>query len=154
MFEIGIFCVIILAVSYWAVLWLMGRREDVLHGEFVEGKAQPGQPLRAAPEPSVRPVFPDRPAIPEPPALSERPAFPVRPAIPERPAVPERPSLPERPALTERLALSERPVLAERIALSKRPVQAAVPEQPAFRPERLEQLLASIKQDLNQLVHK
>jgi hypothetical protein len=28
MFEIGIFCVIFLAVAYWAVLWLMGRRED------------------------------------------------------------------------------------------------------------------------------
>jgi hypothetical protein len=33
MFEFGIFCVIFLAVAYWAVLWLMGRREDVLHGE-------------------------------------------------------------------------------------------------------------------------
>jgi len=131
MFEIGIFCVIVLAVSYWAVLWLMGRREDVLHGEFVEGKAQPGEPARAiVPEPSVRPVFPDRPAIPE------RPSFPDRPVFPERPS----------PA--------ERPVLAERIALPERPVQAAVPEQPAFRPERLEQLLASIKQDLNQLVQK
>src|SRR5260221_5446512 len=91
MFEIGIFCVIILAVSYWAVLWLMGRREDVLHGEFVEGKPQPGRPLRAiVPEPSVPPVFPDRPAIPEPPALSRRRAFPERLAIPETPAGPAR----------------------------------------------------------------
>jgi hypothetical protein len=39
MFEIGIFCVIFLAVAYWAVLWLMGRREDVLHGEFVRKRA-------------------------------------------------------------------------------------------------------------------
>jgi|SRR5882757_7580847 len=124
MFEIGIFSVIILAVSYWAVLWLMGRREDVLHGEFVKGEAQPGEPIRmTSPEPRVRPVFPDRPAIPD------RPAFP------------------ERPALSE-------PALAERAALPEKPVQAAVPEQPAFRPERLEQLLASIKQDLNQLVQK
>ena len=38
MFEIGIFCVIFLAVAYWAVLWLMGRREDVLHGEFVKSE--------------------------------------------------------------------------------------------------------------------
>ncbi|MFG3594003.1 hypothetical protein [Bradyrhizobium sp. RDI18] len=36
MFEIGIFCVIFLALSYWAILWLMGRRNDVLHGEFVK----------------------------------------------------------------------------------------------------------------------
>jgi hypothetical protein len=113
MFEIGIFSVIVLAVSYWAVLWLMGRREDVLHGEFVKGEAQPGEPIRAiVPEPRVRPVFPDRPAFPE------------------------------------------RPVLTDRAALPEKPVQAAVPEQPAFRPERLEQLLASIKQDLNQLVQK
>jgi hypothetical protein len=125
MFEIGIFSVIILAVSYWAVLWVMGRREDVLHGEFVKADAQPGEPVRAiSPKPPVRPVFP------------ERPSFPERPAIPERPA------------------LSERPVLAERTAMPERPVQATVPEQPAFRPERLEQLLASIKQDLNQLVQK
>ncbi len=140
MFEIGIFSVIVLAVSYWAVLWVMGRREDVLHGEFVKAEGQPGEPVRAiVPEPSVRPVFP------------ERPSFPDRPAIPERPAFPKRPSLPERPALT---ALSARPVPAERIALPERPVRATVPEQPAFRPERLEQLLASIKQDLNQLVQK
>src|ERR1700712_1471939 len=125
MFEIGIFSVIVLAVSYWAVLWLMGRREDVLHGEFVEGKAKPGEPLQAtSPAPLVRPVFPDRLAI------ADRPVFP------------------------ERASLPARPVLAERIALAEKPVQAAAPEQPAFRPERLEQLLASIKQDLNQLVQK
>lgn len=117
MFEIGIFCVIILAISYWAVLWLMGRREDVLHGEFVNGEAQPDKPAQT--------VFPEPP---------ERPAFAEPPVFPERPSLPQR------------------PVLAERAALPARPVQAAA--QPAFRPERLEQLLASIKQDLNQLVQK
>jgi hypothetical protein len=137
MFEIGIFSLIVLAVSYWAILWVMGRREDVLHGEFVEGKAQTGKSVRAiSPESRVRPVFPERPAIPD------RLAIPDRPSIPDRPVLPQRPSLPERP------------VVAERIALPERPVQAAGPEQPAFRPERLEQLLASIKQDLNQLVQK
>ena len=59
MFEIGIFCVIFLAVAYWAVLWLMGRREDVLHGEFV--KSEP--PAKE----SVRPVFPKRPVRSAPP---------------------------------------------------------------------------------------
>ena len=113
MFEIGIFSLIVLAVSYWAILWVMGRREDVLHGEFVEGKAKSGEPVQAtSPAPSVRPVFPERPSLPA------------------------------------------RPVSAERIALPEKPAQATVPEQPAFRPERLEQLLASIKQDLNQLVQK
>jgi hypothetical protein len=80
-----------LAVSYWAVLWLMARRDDVLHGEFVESE----------------------PHAEEPP----RPAFPPRPTLPVRP--------------TE-----------------------AAPEQPAFQPERLESLLNTIKQDLNQLVQK
>jgi hypothetical protein len=137
MFEIGIFSVIVLAVSYWAVLWVMGRREDVLHGEFVKAEAQPGESGRAiVPKPTVRPVFPDRPAIPERQSFQDRPVFPERPSLPERPA------------------LSERPVLAERAALPERPVQATLPEQPAFRPERLERLLASIKQDLNQLVQK
>jgi hypothetical protein len=40
MFEIGIFCVIALAIGYWTALWLMGRRDDVLHGHFVQ--AEPG----------------------------------------------------------------------------------------------------------------
>ena len=94
MFEIGILCVIFLAVAYWAVLWLMGRREDVLHGEFVESEPPAEEP--------VRPVFPKRPARPAPP---------------------------------------------------ERPVEAA-PAQPPFRQERLESLMNTIKQDLNQLVQK
>jgi hypothetical protein len=129
MFEIGIFSIIVLAVSYWAILWVMGRREDVLHGEFVEGKAEPGEPGRAiSPHPRIRPIFPDRPAIPD------------------RPLIPERPVFPEHPAASKALAGSP--------ALPKKAAQATVREQPAFRPERLEQLLASIKQDLNQLVQK
>jgi hypothetical protein len=38
--------------------------------------------------------------------------------------------------------------------LPERRARAAVPDQPAFRPERLQSLLESIKQDLNQLVQK
>jgi hypothetical protein len=45
MFEIGISCVIVLAAVYWTTLWLMGRREDVLHGQFVEGDPQPEEPM-------------------------------------------------------------------------------------------------------------
>jgi len=41
MFEIGIFCVIALAAGYWAALWLMGRHDDVLHGDFVHAEPQP-----------------------------------------------------------------------------------------------------------------
>jgi hypothetical protein len=116
MFEISIFCVILLAISYWAVLWLMGRREDVLHGEFVEPGAQPEEPVRS--------VFPDRSA------LSKGSVRPIFPEPPVQTPIPAKTSIPEQP------------------------VRVAVPEQPAFRPERLESLLNSIKQDLNQLVQK
>jgi hypothetical protein len=119
MFEIGVFCVIILAVAYWTVLWLMGRREDVLHGEFVEGKAEPDEPVHAdAAESQARPIF------------LERAASPARSASPKRPVFPKRPALPERPA------------------------PAAAPKQPAFRQDRMERLINSIKQDLTQLVQK
>jgi len=125
MFEISIFCVILLAISYWAVLWLMGRREDVLHGEFVKADAQADEAAR--PEP-VRSVFPERPA----PTV-----FPKKPVIAEKPVVSPKPA----------------DITKVRADITK-PVRAAAPEQPAFRPERLESLLNSIKQDLNQLVQK
>jgi len=119
MFEIGIFSIIVLAVSYWAILWVMGRREDVLHGEFVKAEGQSGEPVRAIfPKPTVRPVFPDRSAITD------------------------------RPTIADRIANADRPLFPEQ------PVAATAPEPTAFRPERLEQLLASIKQDLNRLVQK
>jgi hypothetical protein len=41
MFEIGIFCVIALAIGYWVALWLMGRHDDVLHGDFVQVEPRP-----------------------------------------------------------------------------------------------------------------
>jgi hypothetical protein len=55
MFEIGIFSVILLAVGYWVVLWLMGRHDDVLHGDFVraEAGAEAGHPILPAPAPRV-----------------------------------------------------------------------------------------------------
>jgi hypothetical protein len=99
MFEIGIFSVVVLAISYWAVLWVMGRREDVLHGEFVK-KTEPQTQSRS--EETVRPIFPAR-------------------------------------------AVQARPL--------QRTVEA-VPAQPAFRQERLDSLLKTIKQDINQLVQK
>lgn len=41
MFEISILCVIGLAIGYWVALWLMGRHDDVLHGDFVKGEQRP-----------------------------------------------------------------------------------------------------------------
>ncbi|MGY3614721.1 hypothetical protein [Bradyrhizobium sp. USDA 10063] len=40
MFEIGIFCVILLAAGYGVTMWVIGRRADVLHGRFVEGEPE------------------------------------------------------------------------------------------------------------------
>jgi hypothetical protein len=65
MFELGIFCVILLAAGYWAALWFMGRHDDVLHGKFVhheEGlEAAIGQTPTAA---RAAPPFPRRPQLP------------------------------------------------------------------------------------------
>ncbi len=51
MFEIVIFCIILLAVGYWVTLFTAGRREDVLHGQFVQAEPQ----AEAAPEPAAVP---------------------------------------------------------------------------------------------------
>ena len=64
MFELGIFCVILLAIGYWVALWLMGRHDDVLHGDFVqteqrpEPAATPSQPTSPQPM-SSQPLRPD-----------------------------------------------------------------------------------------------
>jgi hypothetical protein len=36
--------VIVLAIAYWTALWLMGRRDDVLHGQFVNRDRPPAAP--------------------------------------------------------------------------------------------------------------
>jgi len=62
MFEIGIFCVIFLAVAYWAVPRLMGRRDDVLHGEFVESEPPAEESVR--PDSRSAPFYPRRRSVP------------------------------------------------------------------------------------------
>ena len=59
MLEIGIFCVILLAAGYWATMFVMGRRDDVIHGKFVraEEEGAPTQPAMPVPPPP----FPKRP---------------------------------------------------------------------------------------------
>lgn len=60
MFELGILCVIALAALYWTTLWIIGRRDDVLHGHFVH-------PDPGAAEPKVAgPRLPPAPAMPPP----------------------------------------------------------------------------------------
>ena len=64
MLEIGIFCVILLAAGYWATMFVMGRRDDVLHGKFVhpDPEAEIEQAPAMTPPPfPPRPVFPRRP---------------------------------------------------------------------------------------------
>jgi hypothetical protein len=48
MFEIAVLCVIAFAIFYSATLWSAGRRDDVLHGEFIS-RQQPD----VAPAPPV-----------------------------------------------------------------------------------------------------
>ena len=65
-FELIVFGVILLAVGYWATMFAMGRRDDVLHGHFVEDEPEaepvrpmPPLPIRAVsrrPLPAARPV--------------------------------------------------------------------------------------------------
>ncbi|WP_375781137.1 hypothetical protein ACE103_18120 [Bradyrhizobium sp. ma5] len=56
-FEAIVFGVILLAVGYWATMFVMGRRDDVLHGKFVEDEpaAEPVRPTRVQPAPAAQP---------------------------------------------------------------------------------------------------
>ena len=80
MLEIIICCVILFAVGYWAALWVMGRREDVLHGQFLEIKTRLETPAAAMPVPP--PKVPSRPKVPPPapPAIANPPAKAQPPA--------------------------------------------------------------------------
>jgi hypothetical protein len=52
MIEIGILVFLLLAGGYWVTLWIMGRRDDVLHGQFVEFEGEDElAPAMAAPSP-------------------------------------------------------------------------------------------------------
>jgi len=64
MLEIGIFCVILLAAGYWTTMFVMGRRDDVIHGKFVraEDSGAVVQPAVPAPPFPKRPVKVVRPA--------------------------------------------------------------------------------------------
>jgi hypothetical protein len=63
MFEIGIFCVILLAAGYWTTLFVMGRRDDVIHGKFVHSEDEPDTAVPAMPASAmpIPPPFPKRP---------------------------------------------------------------------------------------------
>jgi hypothetical protein len=95
MLEISIFCIILFAIAYWATLFIMGRREDVLHGEFVE--PEPELPAAAKPASAPVSIFPPRPR----PVIGPKPALVAVTAPPAPP--PMVVSAPEKPANAEAL---------------------------------------------------
>jgi hypothetical protein len=98
MFEIGIISIIVLAVGYWVTLWLMGRHDDVLHGDFVhteEGSEAAAVTLFPAQSFPPHSPFPKKPKIVKPasvgPAVdklgkrpSTSPRQPATPVLPEQ----------------------------------------------------------------------
>ena len=69
MLELIICCFLVFAVAYWVALWTAGRRDDVLHGDFVEAEPETGRPAIPASPPraaAARPVFPKRPVMTAP----------------------------------------------------------------------------------------
>ncbi|WP_439375013.1 hypothetical protein ACRQ5Q_25255 [Bradyrhizobium sp. PMVTL-01] len=58
MLEIVLFCVILLAAGYWATMFVMGRRDDVIHGKFVHAEEEGDFAPATMPAP---PPFPKRP---------------------------------------------------------------------------------------------
>ena len=125
MIEIGIISIIVLAVGYWVTLWLMGRRDDVLHGDFVH--AEPGA---------------------ETAALSDQP-FLAKPPFPAKPMFPAKPTFPPKPTVVK--AAVVKPASAKPASAQPPPAQplpAPAPEAFSERSDTLQSLLASIKQDL------
>jgi hypothetical protein len=120
MFEVGIISIIVLAVGYWVTLWLMGRHNDVLHGDFVHMEEGAEAPALPDPHFPVRPPFPPKPVIQrravEPTIIKPAIAKPLQPPPNETPAAPPSPT----------------------------PATATFSE----RSDTLQILLASIKQDL------
>ena len=103
MLEIGIFCVILFAMGYWATLFVMGRREDVLHGEFVEGEPE----LIPVPEPAPMPFPGVKPAsrpVMGPIAATTRAPLSVAEAVAKAEAnAPKQPVITLKPPSTDQL---------------------------------------------------
>jgi hypothetical protein len=103
MFEIGIISIVTLAVGYWVTLWLMGRHDDVLHGDFVHDEGVSGtstpvdQPLPTGPAFPPRPPFPPKPVVTRGSAIKSPGAIKPAPATPgPMQASPPTPTLSER----------------------------------------------------------
>ena len=119
MFEIGVISIVVLAVGYWVTLWLMGRRDDVLHGDFVRDE----DGVAAA-------VGSDQP-------------FPSRPPFPAKPIFPAKPAL-TRPSVVKPSVIKPTPATA----LPAQPPTPVPAPALSERSDTLQTLLASIKRDL------
>jgi hypothetical protein len=53
MFEISILCVIAIAIGYCGTLWIMGRRDDVIYGHFIQTEQFPAVNLEPPPSPNA-----------------------------------------------------------------------------------------------------
>jgi hypothetical protein len=136
MIEIGIISIIVLAVGYWVTLWLMGRHDDVLHGDFVHG--EPGTETAAPPDLP----FPDRPPFPA------KPVFPAKPMPAAKPKAAVKPMSAVKPS-AKAAALKAAVVKASAAqGLPTGPLPSSAPAPASDRLETLQSLLASIKRDL------
>ena len=147
MIEIGIISIIVLAVGYWVTLWLMGRHDDVLHGDFVHG--EPGAETAALPDQP----FPDRPPFPA------KPVFPAKPMPAAKPVSAMKPMSVVKPMSAAKLsgkaaalkAAVAKAAVAKAAAaqgLPAGPLPSSAPVPVSERLDTLQSLLASIKRDL------
>jgi hypothetical protein len=118
MIEIGIISIVVVAVGYWVTLWLMGRRDDVLHGDFVH----PEEGVEAAATPAFpASPFPAKPFLAKPAKPFTAKPFPVKGSRPH----------------------GDKPVAAK-----VQPAQGPPARPRPDRLDTLQSLLASIKRDL------
>ncbi|MBW7968053.1 hypothetical protein [Bradyrhizobium sp. BR 10289] len=77
MLEISVFGVILLAAGYWTTMFVMGRRDDVIHGKFVhaeeEGDVAQAAMLMPPPPFPKRPVKVVQPASIQPAIAAAKP---------------------------------------------------------------------------------
>ena len=103
LFEIAVIGVILFAMGYWTTLFIMGRREDVLHGEFVETEPELPSASEAPQAPPV--IFPSRPVIAPREKVAPKQAVAPKPepAAVTPPRLPAAAPAPEKPVDTEAL---------------------------------------------------
>lgn len=130
MLELSILALIVLAGVYWTALWLMGRHEDVLYGDFVTSSGSAGLPPPPAPQPPPLLVAPEIPRRPRGAAhAAPRDAF-ARPAVPSKGEIGASSGVGS-PALVELPRTAAQPLPSRPKPSSAPPISGVVP--PAVR---------------------